>query len=414
MKPNSNETIQQCNLTIIVVFLALMANTLLSLIGEQNAPNVILIRDKAFAGMDRYVFITTVEMEQKRRLDHLLMALNLPTNRYQKIVVRADDLLDVREKLETLYTDNPHDQYYINLTGGTKMMSIGVFAFFSQAQIKAKIFYIPVGQQVFWQIHPSTEYKMRLLKASIDLSTYLTCYGVDLSETDLQAGSTFSEGYTAELFRLFLDKKRQYTEDQQTFGWYIYNLRGKHNKNRNAPIKLTAIAQLESFLKEINFQLLDDKQLSPVEIKYLIGGWFEEWTYHQIKKQLNLPDKAIAHNVMIQGMQGDKSVGKNELDVMFMFQNTLYLVECKLGLGDKYEKIKKSLDNNAYRLGTIKKALGILVPTGLVTLSDKTSNKGRKVKNYVERIKTLRITLLDFQDLQAAPDSWVLKLVAVN
>lgn len=389
-----------------------MANTLISLIGDQTAPNVILILDKAFEAMDRYVFVTSLEMEQKRRSDHLVLALKLTPDQYQKVIVRADDLLDIREKMEVIFKENPKDQYFINLTGGTKMMSIGVFAFFSQVKARTRIYYIPVRQQVFWQIFPSQEHKMLALTATIDLATYLTSYGVKWVDNSLNTGLTCPISYTKKLFELFLDKKTVYTKREKNFTQFIHFLRKQYNKNRGYPVDYTAIEELDVFLKESEFPARQNHRLSPAEIVYLIGGWFEEWVYYHIKTRLGLAAEDIWRNARVQGMNPEHELSDHEFDILFMFQNTLYLIECKLGLGSRYEEVKSRLKEALYRLRVLNRALGIHVPTGFLTLSDQLSNKtGTRRKAFEEQTHSLRITLLDRHDLHPDSDDWVLKLV---
>lgn len=388
-----------------------MANVLVNLIGDQMAPNVMLVQDRAFEHIDRYLFISTPEMEHKKRVIHLVKALGLRTTQYHKIVVKADDLQDIREQLEQLEVEKGADDYFVNLTGGTKMMSLGVFAFFSQARVKVRMYYIPVGQQVFWQIFPSAEYKMMPLTANIGLATYLTSYGVWWQNYPVREKLTFPIAYTERVFDWFLNKKARYTEKKERFGWFVHQLRQQYNDNRNEPVGINAVRYLDEFLQEIEFANEIKGQLSVAETEYLIGGWFEEWAFYRIKKRLGLPPGTIWRNVRVQGLTDMQELIDHEFDILFMFQNTLYVLECKLGLGNNYSAVKKRLDETLYRLRALNRALGINVPTGFLTLSDQLSNKsGEKRKAFEDRTKTLRITLLDLHDLRSPEEDWVAKL----
>ena len=155
-----------------------MVNVMVSLIGDQPAPNLFLIQDKAFEHIDRHIFITTAQMEALNRVTHLVQAIGLAEEQYQKIVVQADNLGDLTIKLEALELDLHATVYHVNITSGTKVMSIGAYAYFSQPRFDAKIYYIPVRQDYYWQIYPIEERQELPLQPVTTINTYLSSYGL--------------------------------------------------------------------------------------------------------------------------------------------------------------------------------------------------------------------------------------------
>jgi vacuolar-type H+-ATPase subunit F/Vma7 len=95
---------------------------LISLISEHLLPNVLLIKEMA-GKWDKLVFITTERMGQLSMISHLCNALKIDKKDVQIVVVSEDDLPDAREKLDKC-NFSKDDQYIINLTCGTKIMSI--------------------------------------------------------------------------------------------------------------------------------------------------------------------------------------------------------------------------------------------------------------------------------------------------
>ncbi|MCB0624339.1 MAG: hypothetical protein KDC43_10605, partial [Saprospiraceae bacterium] len=55
-----------------------MAKVLVSLIGDQTAPNIFVIRDERFRDVDRHLFISTEQMQRKGRVAQIRQALDLP------------------------------------------------------------------------------------------------------------------------------------------------------------------------------------------------------------------------------------------------------------------------------------------------------------------------------------------------
>ena len=51
----------------------------------------------------------------------------------------------------------------------------------------------------------------------------------------------------------------------------------------------------------------------------------------RIKKELNLREQDIAMSLKI--YREDSQNNDNEIDVAFMYENTLYIIECKVSIG---------------------------------------------------------------------------------
>lgn len=116
-----------------------MANIIISLVSDQTIQNVIFIKSQPPA--DRYVFITTAHMERsgQSRSEWIEKAAGISAER---IVVIEDDLLDIEQRLSEGLQAGPEDQITVNLTGGTKIMSIGVYNYCQKLTYR-KIYYIP-------------------------------------------------------------------------------------------------------------------------------------------------------------------------------------------------------------------------------------------------------------------------------
>jgi hypothetical protein len=71
--------------------------------------------------------------------------------------------------------------------------------------------------------------------------------------------------------------------------------------------------------------------LQPQEVDYLTGGWFEEYVYYTLLRLVSPQQIAIGVRIARPGMQHN-----NELDVVFIKANTLFVVECKTGVASDH------------------------------------------------------------------------------
>ena len=156
-----------------------MASIMINLISEQTIPVLQFIRE--FNEMDRYVFVTTSEMEEKKKTDSLKKALQFTKNNFYKIIVDAESLKDVEQKLEEFYQNEiqDEDKIFINITTGTKLMAMATYKVFSKYD-NVKLFYIPINSKVLKQIYPERKYNDKTLTYKIKLDEYLTVYGIEI------------------------------------------------------------------------------------------------------------------------------------------------------------------------------------------------------------------------------------------
>jgi hypothetical protein len=384
-----------------------MAKILISLVGDQTAPNLFIIRDERFRDIDRYIFVTTVEMEERRRLDHLLAAAGIPPERYVRALVTADDMQAIFREMDALRLD-PADEYFLNLTSGTKIMSVGLFAYFTQGHFNVRIFYVPVRKNAYRQIYPETGAEERALSYRIGLEEYLTSYGIRIEPEGAESRLRIPPAFTLQVFGHFLDEDRLFTNRQQPFRYFANALRDRFNRAQGEFIDWADIPGLGDFLAEIGFPFSRAGCLDAREARFLTGGWLEEWVSDNIRSRLNLNDEAVGVSVRIQPSSLPGKFGKNEFDVMFIYRNALYVVECKTGLGKGYREVKSVFEQSLYRLAALRADFGMNVHTCLLTLSDslRDRRKGALRDTFAHRARLLNITLIDRKEILRG-DGWV-------
>jgi len=108
--------------------------TLLCLLSDQHVPNLLSVHHFQ---PDRLVLVESQQMQQRKVGDHFLQALALGGQDYggdrqeRQPLDHEDSLPAVRKALQAAFGRHPSDEWIVNVTGGTKPMSIETYQFFT-------------------------------------------------------------------------------------------------------------------------------------------------------------------------------------------------------------------------------------------------------------------------------------------
>lgn len=338
---------------------------IVSLVSDQTIPNVLFIKEKHFA--DKYYFISTEKMERNYASNNILNALKLLDKKedvVEIIEVVEDSLLDIDEKLVNKLLIEDDDDVLVNITGGTKIMSLGVYNFFSRNGA-ADIYYIPIGKNEVRQIFPLRKNRHFPLESRTTLFEYLAAYGVTVNDKSFASKNKLlkKEENTKLLFHHFIGEKRKelFINAEEI---RKNNFRGKRiRRNNEAESFVFANAQ---FFTDYGVVFENEQVISDKETKYLTGEWFEEFLYPKIKRILNKNHEEIG-----MGVQLVKNGAPNEYDIIFTHNNSLYVIECKTDISDNEEgKISYLFTNTLYKAATLKKEFGLWVNYYLFAMND--------------------------------------------
>lgn len=286
---------------------------LVSIISDQAVPNLLFIRQ--FQGPDsEYFFVTTQKMEENKVTDHVMAALKLPEKKCHKVRIDANDALLIFDQLKA-FPFPKSAKYLVNITGGNKLMSQMVFQHFLDYQ--SKMYYAPIDSDQYQVLYPEVAQvpKSKSIKTALD--DYLRAYGyVTLSTLEYYKG-----------------RPAPYALMQQV-------IQKKH------PGKVSAITNAW------------DGVYSGTDKTYLRGEWFELYCYDFFKKAFDLNDSQIACSAKIKRVDSiTSSENDNEFDVMFVYQNDLYVFECKVfhTRTIRMEKISKPM----FKLASLSQNFGL-------------------------------------------------------
>jgi len=346
-----------------------MANLIVTLLSDQTIPNVQFIKyireNKCKDKQTEYLFVSTDAMEKKGVGDWIRKVCEI-TNFEEPICVNHSDISDIENKLSKLTFDK-YEQIFVNITGGTKMMSLAVSDFF-KTKPNARIYYID-GEKCFLNF-PVKDRISDDLADNISLKEYLESYGFEIRGNGLP--SSIPADYTKQFIHSFMQFK---DEDSAVIETLRKDFRGK-------TCKTEIIEGLNCFLERIKLDYCDNK-LTKEQVKYLTGEWFEDFVHYKIKEENGLSEDNIKTGIHI-----IKDNVDNELDVVYLQTGKLSVIECKTLLDSKL------LQDTIYKSTALSKNLGLFAKFYIYTLSDRET-----VMKQLERAKLFGIEIKCKEDL---------------
>ena len=299
---------------------------LVSIVSEQTLPNYLFIKEFQ-KEIDVFLFISTQEMEQKNKTTLIYETAGIVKNNIRKILINEDELYLVKNKLHKLGWQNKNNEYFVNITGGTKLMSNAVYEYFKQ--YNSRFFYLPIGKNIYKEVYDNKKAESFSIKYNISVKEYLKIYGIRFEKED----NIYTEEQCNELLK-----------DVRATQYDI----NKFPKNK---------------IKKFNLSHLN---------KQIHTKWFEEFLYYKIKKILNLNKDKIATGIKLFEIKNEKEHknynNDNELDLFFIYKNNPYLIEAKFSVGKNINATV--LNNYIFKLSSINKRFGLRAKATLMTLAD--------------------------------------------
>ena len=350
-----------------------MTDTILvNLVSEQTIPNVQFIKwfYKKYTKNITVLFISTEAMEKRQKsecIKNALKGLKYFINYEDTILTDENDISKTENVLKSFFENHKYKNFIVNITGGTKLMSLAVYQFFHNKE-NTEIYYQAIGKSL-QQLYP-VQQKYDVFEV-LTLEEYLTAHGI-ISRYDNNCVKDWN--FNKSVYELLVNENREKIKGMnalQNNSWFknIYKRKdfldfteiedSKFSKIDNPEAtKENMISLLEQFGFDVHKVMLKD-------IRYITGGWFEEFVYQKICNEYhNVDVKNVALNVKIQ-----KGNDKNELDVIYLDKdNKLHVIECKSFVDGK--EGEKVLNDALYKLqAIIKSKFGLYIQQDLYTKS---------------------------------------------
>ncbi|MCH9741870.1 MAG: DUF1887 family protein [Proteobacteria bacterium] len=274
----------------------------------------------------------------------------------------------------------------INITGGSKLMSIAAWQVFNQPQ--HHLYYVHLhNDSIVCLNHNKPDHA---ISDTIKLPDYFAAHGYQVTGNSatpahpvlMQLARTLAQGtYQNEHVAII----NAGIEESKTGGNHL-TIPYSNSKKMLAFVQLLCDANIATV--KHNHLHLDDSSVW----RFLNGEWLEQVTLDAIltlaKHHQKFQDIAIGLKVSnpkqsFSGFNGMKQALSNELDVVILHDNTLYLIECKGG-----KKFPNEADNYTTKLDSLRDTLGGIKGKGLI-ISQYALTQGSEKRAAEYRIKTL-------------------------
>ena len=331
----------------------------LCLVSDQTLQNLIPTRIEGYKP-DHLYLLQSAAMQKKAADQRLKQALEIagckkietvdgcPDHDLPQIIAWGGALI------RRLCIDHPQSRFILNLTGGNKLMSLGLL---QALRPWCEAIYCDTEHDRLEIVHPIGQAAVALPPDLVNVKLYLAAQGFIARVAEAEGAA--------------LDKRRPASvwlaENAAGLKDFIRNINGAAAywdttiRGVNSPCLALLRGELETAAGQRlqGAGLLEEKggQLAVVKehAGYLRGGWLEEYCYAVGRELENDPQHRMTRarfqiNVKIDPFDGTRT-GKhplNELDAAFVHRNRMLIIECKtgsqLGQDEKNQTILNKLE----------------------------------------------------------------------
>lgn len=379
--------------------------TLVNIITEDNPiPAYLFIKEKYEAG-DHIMYISAKDTEDD--LEWLSMIDGVSSDYIEQIVLKRDTDEFKYEKICRVVKTHIRkgEHYCVNLAGGTRYMVLAIQQVFEKAD--SEFFYTNIEDNTIINskfddsIFDDDDYFFPI-RYRMNIAEYLLAHELEHDVRKSDHTPLLPYSHSENMFKLFSEGLLS------NYDYKILETLRLNYRNRNSgvsvreimhPVKTTRtpIPGIMKFLEMISVQPSQGR-LSHEQLEWITGGWFEEYVYYNVKQVINPDDIAIGVQI---GRKGVKR--NNELDVVFIKNNRLFVIECKTGV-----ETERLFNEVVYKACALREALlGVSCHSYIASLkqdhADDLKNIARNMDiefwDYTAMTKNLKSKLLNIKQL---------------
>jgi hypothetical protein len=372
------------------------------LVSSQATPNVTPALDPEIAPQ-RVILVVSPDMAaQADALEKVYAPRGIAVERWP--VNNPWDIEHLRQRFLELAVREDGRAPVLNVTGGTKPMAIAAYEVFRAAGWP--IFYIhPELDRLVW-MHPA-HLPPRELANRIRLDAFLTAHGADPVERPAAFGmperlQTLAEALIGEVER--------YRNALRLLNWAAGSAEGSlispnlsaEQLRRDDVRDLLDWFEAEKLLKRRGERL---HFASPEARFFVNGGWLEQYVYAVVQA---VRREGPGIQDVSRGLEVSRQVGKervrNELDVAFLAENRLYVIECKTRRFSEEPDTGGMGAEALYKLETIANVLGGLQARAMLASYQPLDPA---VRRRAEDYRILTCSGAELQNLKARLRRWI-------
>lgn len=296
------------------------------MVSGQMIPNVLPAVDRQYKP-EKIILCTSSEMTHHAEiLEKYFSAHQIKTERFD-----VGDALDYHNLLERFFElrmnlDDVIQNVSVNMTGGTKLMTLAAMDSFNSKEKEAQLFYVQPKRNTIISLRQDDR-KAHELNSTLKIEDFFRIHGYKVTSIDRSPVAESKIGFARELFAGY----DRFRDALSTLNYFASEAEGKRtldyliagqgiSLDNNNALDLLALCSKYGLIS-----YYDDRKISfadPESRRMCQGIWLEYFVHSQLQ-QMKLQDRAMS--IQLESPNGTK----NELDGAFLYQNMLYILECK-------------------------------------------------------------------------------------
>ena len=353
------------------------------LISAQATPNLVPLLSMHPVPQTVLLLVTKQMQVQAQYFQKVLHSKNIKNVHFIELT-DSYAVDDIRDQVLTLMDEKAllDQKVIVNITGGTKLMSLAAHSVFSEFGVDC--FYFSTENQ-WMNLQNNTQEQLILKRFKVE--DLLQAQGYNIVQDSKWAQKPVNKfELTSQMI------KSQYSNAISEL--YSYLATGKDKKiilsfSNN---RFTGFGHLQTLLdlfKQHGLISIKGNTITFVDeaaLRFAQGTWFEEHIYHVVKGLPGIQD--VQQSVQIESLSNTKSTeGTNELDVVFTYNNHLHVIECKTvqyDLAHNKGKDKQEL----HRLVMLKQTGGLATKALFASYKELNGDvRGRAAENKIQIIE---------------------------
>jgi hypothetical protein len=305
--------------------------THICLVSAQATPNLLPVLDEAWRPKT-VVLACSAQMKEAAQALRSVIQTKCPGLKVDTLELpNAYDYAELQDAFLNYLAEHADDNIALNVTGGTKLMAVAAQEVFRSAG--KPVFYVNVETDEILTIgHKAASQPLR---AKLKVHEMLRAHGYSVTTQDQPQITRELRDLTARL----IDHVASAGRALGTFNALARAARDHHLRAEMTPAQQDsrALGDIVALFEEAGLVRIQGNSLifKNEDARFFAnGGWLESHVFEALQSLRSqtdgLSDVALGVRVSFAGSAGkNQNNDKNEIDVAFLYRNTLHLIECK-------------------------------------------------------------------------------------